>query len=483
LGKLIIPTFFCNFATKINNHILQAMKRTQISRRFFTFFDVIPVTFTAVVFITVSVLAYLYLVNNYNTEEFSSQAVFDAIAEYLLLFVLTVIVFGFLSALAACIIFAVRTKRNADYFKIAFAVDDDNKNGITSSAKLKINKLFYPLFGSIKIRFVFENKFVTKKYAISSKRFRLFSTRSFETECTFDFPYVRNYVLKSVKFYFEDYFSLFSFLLNRSANVQFYILPSDKNKLDIVPNPISQHNTQVRTNTVKYLPGEYLRFKDFENSDDVRRIVWKIFAKNKELVVRTQELRNNYASRYVLYASFFNNKDLFLQTDDFSRAFLTYYKNSVFSIYSEMKKNKKLDTCIEFDQTINVASENELLLPKEMFEISAAEWQNNLPACDFYKAGDVSVLCISSLVSADDAARLLNIVNKSTVIVFVKISEALKSNKFKVFAENIFVKPKKGSTDELRLKYLFSPLRKRLSANEKKITELLNRENDSFYMI
>ncbi|MDR1348187.1 MAG: DUF58 domain-containing protein [Prevotellaceae bacterium] len=458
------------------------MKRTQISRRLFTFFDVIPFTFTAIVFVTISVFVYSYLVNNYNIGELSSQAVFAVIAKYLLLFVFAVIIFGFLSALTAYIIFVVRTKRNSEYFKIMFDVAGDNKNGITSSAKLTINKLFFPLFGSVKIRFVFENKFVTKKYALLSKKFRLFSTQHFETECIFDFPYVRNYVLKSVKFYFEDYFSLFSFLLKRPASVQFYILPSDKNKLDIVPNPVSQQNTQVRTNTVKHLPGEYLRFKDFENSDDVRRIVWKIFAKNKELVVRTQELRNNYASKYVLYASFFNNKDLFLQTDSFSRAFLTYYKNSVFGIYSEMKKNKQLDTYIKFDQTINVTSENESF-SKEMFEISAAEWQNNLSVADFYKAGDVSVLCISSLITTDDAAKLLNMTNKSTVIVFVKISEALKSNKLRIFAENIFIKPRRGSMDELRLKFLFSPLRKRLLANEKNIIELLNRENSTFYVI
>ncbi|MDR0421335.1 MAG: DUF58 domain-containing protein [Prevotellaceae bacterium] len=458
------------------------MKRTQILRRFFTFFDVIPFTFTAVVFTVVSVFAYLYLVNNYNVGELSAQTVFAAIAEYLLLFVFAIIGLGFLSVLTAFIIFVASTKRNKEGFKISFDVTTDNENGITSSAKLKIDKLFFPLFGSVKVRFVFENKFITKKYALSSKKFRLFSARNFETECIFDFPDVRNYVLKSVKFYFEDYFSLFSFLLNRSGNAQFYILPSEKHKINIVPNPISQQNTQVRTNIIKYLPGEYLHFKDFETSDDVRRIVWKIFAKNKELIVRTQELRNNYASKYVLYASFFNNKDLFLQADNFSRAFLTYYKNSIFGIYSEMKKNKKLDTDIKFDQTINVTSESELL-PKEMFEISAAEWQNSMSLDDFYKIGDTSVLCISSLVTANDIAKLINIVNESTVIVFVKVSNALKSNTLKLFIENIFIKPKHGSADELRFKFLFSPLRKRLITNEKKIIELLNREDNTFYVI
>ncbi|MDR2651121.1 MAG: DUF58 domain-containing protein [Prevotellaceae bacterium] len=458
------------------------MKRTQLSRRFFTFFDVIPFTFTALVFVAASVFAYSYLTNNYNLGEISSQAVFAAIAKYLLLFVFAIVIAGFLSVLTAYIIFVVRTKKDNQYLQILFDIGNDKKNDITSSAKLKINKLLFPLFGSVKVRFAFENKFITKKYALSSKKFKLFSTKNFETECIFDFPDVQNYVLKSVRFYFEDYFSLFSFLFSCDANAQFYILPSSKHKIDIVPNPVSQQNTQTRTNIIKHLPGEYLHFKDFEDSDDVRRIVWKIFAKNKELVVRIQELRNNYASKYVLYASFFNNKDLILQTNNFSRAFLTYYKNSIFGIYSELKKNKALDVNIKFDQTINVASESELL-SKEMFEISAAEWQNDLSPDDFYKVGDVSVLCISSFVTAAEVEKLLNITSKLSVIVFVKLGDALKSNKLKLFTENIFMKPKRGSIDELRLKFLFSPLRKRLLVNENKIIELLNKSDNTFYII
>jgi hypothetical protein len=433
-------------------------------------------------FVIIFIFAYSYLIDNYNVGELSSQAVFAAVAKYLLLFVFAIVISGFLSALIAYIIFVVRTKQNKKYLQILFDIISDKKDSSTSLAKLKINKLLFPLFGSVKIRFLFENKFITKKYVLSSKKFKLFSTKNFESEIIFDFPDVRNYVLKTVKFYFEDYFSLFSFSLNCVASAQFYILPSNKGKLDIVPNPVSQQNTQTRTNIIKHLPGEYLHFKDFENSDDVRRIVWKIFAKNKELVVRIQELKNNYASKYVLYASFFNNKDLLLQTDKFSRAFLTYYKNAIFSIYSEMKKNKNLDVNIKFDQTINVVSEN-ASLPKEMFEISAAEWQNNLTPADFYKVGDVSLLCISSFVSDADVAKLLNVTGKLTVIVFVKISDALKSNRLKMFAENIFIKPKNGSMEELRFNFLFSPLRKRLLTNEKKIIELLNKENNTFFAV
>jgi len=457
-------------------------KIQQALRRISSFFDIIPITFSALLLVVLFVFAYSYLTDNYNLDEISAQAVFFAIGKYLLLFLAAVVSVSFLSSIVAYIVFYVRAKNNKKYLNVSFNFDDSNVNKVVSKAKIKIQKLLLPLFGTVKIRFTFENNFITKKYVLSSKRFKLFSTKQFESECTLDFADVQNYVLKSVKFYFEDYFSLFSFSQTNAANTQFYILPSPKKSVDIVPNPITQRETRVRTNIMRYLPGEYFRFKDFENSDDVRRIVWKIYAKNKELVVRTQELRTNYASKLMFYASFFNNKDVLLQSGNFSRAFLTYYKNAIWGIYSQLKKDKKMDLAMKFDQQINVAAEDDSL-PAEMFEISAADWQNSLSPDDFYKIGDVSILCISSFVSADDVAKLLNKTNNSTIVVFVKLSDALKSNVFKLLLNNIFVKPKRGSLDELHLKFLLSPLRKRLLANEKKIIELLNKEDDIFHIV
>ena len=53
--------------------------------------------------------------------------------------------------------------------------------------------------------------------------------------------------------------------------------------------PKSTKNDDVRTNQLRKISGEWLEYKKYEATDDIRRIVWKVFAKNKELIVRKQE--------------------------------------------------------------------------------------------------------------------------------------------------------------------------------------------------
>jgi hypothetical protein len=118
-----------------------------------------------------------------------------------------------------------------------------------------------------------------------------------------------------------------------------------------------------------------------------------------------------------------------------------------------------------------------------MFEISAAEWQNSLPPADFYETGNVSVLCLSALVAASDVKTVLEKKNKNVSVIFVQLSNALKTNIMKLVIRNIFMKPRSGSIDEMHLKFLLSPMRKRLMLNEKAIIELLNREDDNFHII
>lgn len=458
------------------------MKPTQIYRRFSAIQDAFPVKFSALIVVILFVFAYLYLNNNYSLSENSTQAVFTIIAKYFLIILITIILIAFLSCLAAYVVFRIRLKRNSKYLNISFDINNSSKNKVESLAKIQMQKLLFPLFGCIKVRFFFENNFSSKKINLVSNKFRLMSTKNFTAECALNFNEVKHYTLKHAKFYFEDYFSLFSFSSSKKANAQFYVLPEQKQQVNIFPNPTAQQDAQIRTDIVRYLNGEFLRFKSFENSDDVRRIVWKIFAKNNELVVRTQEMRNNQASKTRLYASFFNNMNLLLQTGNLSNLLLTFYKNAVWSVFSALKNNKKMDTELKIDTDINVNASKDSL-PKQMFEISAAEWQDSLPPADFYESGNVSVLCISSLVVASDVKKILDKKSKYVSIIFVQLGKVLKVNAIKLIIRNIFVKPQRGSIEEQQLKFLLSPIRKRLLANEKAIIEILNGEDDNLYII
>ena len=85
------------------------------------------------------------------------------------------------------------------------------------------------------------------------------------------------------------------------------------------------------------MEGEYLNYKNFENNDDVSRIVWKIYAKNKELVVRIPEIMDPYASHVYLYASFFTSFNVAGSTP-VEVPFLNYYKAMIWTLYQNLVK-------------------------------------------------------------------------------------------------------------------------------------------------
>ena len=88
---------------------------------------------------------------------------------------------------------------------------------------------------------------------------------------------------------------------------------------------------------MRKVEGEFLNYKNFENNDDVRRIVWKIYAKNKELVVRIPEMMDPYASHVYLYASFFSSS-ISKAMRTVEDPFLNYYKVITWSVYQNLVK-------------------------------------------------------------------------------------------------------------------------------------------------
>ena len=80
-----------------------------------------------------------------------------------------------------------------------------------------------------------------------------------------------------------------------------------------------------------------MNYKDFESGDDVRRIVWKIFAKNKELVVRIPEVINPYASHLHFFASFQNS--MIAADSNYAAGMLDYYKDIIFNTILQIEKD------------------------------------------------------------------------------------------------------------------------------------------------
>jgi hypothetical protein len=150
-------------------------------------------------------------------------------------------------------------------------------------------------------------------------------------------PDRRDYLVAKGIVYFQDMFQMFSFPYVEDLDKRMYTTPPRQEDKQVVVNPNRTEQTEVRIETLKKVEGEYLNYKNFESSDDVRRIVWKIYARNRELVVRIPEIMDPYASHINFLASFYNGFEG-QGSDKFNAELLNHYKDNVRAIYESLQK-------------------------------------------------------------------------------------------------------------------------------------------------
>jgi hypothetical protein len=222
--------------------------------------------------------------------------------------------------------------------------------------------------------------------------------------------------------------------------------------------------------------GEYLNYKNFENNDDVRRIVWKIYAKNKELVVRIPEIMDPYASHVYLYASFFSR----FNTDGNSAVevpFLNYYKVLTWSIYQNLIK-QGFDVRYIPDQEVakaNLADEQQWV----KYSISTSKWHQSKDLKTYVKTSDASVVIISSLSDVDEVRDIIENHGKDITFIFIKLSDSFKNQNIVDWVQWVFVQNAKDDIDVYKRGWDFSPLRQKLRDNENRLEEIVNKYQEA----
>lgn len=230
----------------------------------------------------------------------------------------------------------------------------------------------------------------------------------------------------------------------------------------------------MRIEELRKVQGEFLNYKNFENNDDVRRIVWKIYAKNKELVVRIPETNDPYASHIYFYASFYNavSNDIYGQ---FNEIFLDNFKTIVWNVYEQLHKQNAFLQFIPDQETKTVYADD--ALQKVKFIISTSSWQKQNDLITYFNKQYASLLCISSLTDANQLAALLEKQGRGLTIVFAELGKSFNNVHIIDWLKWIFVKPAKKSSEKLQLAFNLSPLRRKITENEKLIKEILNKSD------
>jgi hypothetical protein len=361
--------------------------------------------------------------------------------------------------------------------QVEFTNESKKKHRNTLYINTKLEGALRPILGFIKGRLYYDNNEMTDRFSLLSNKRKQQSIwrTAIAGKSKLNLPDIKEYDLKGGFIYFQDMLHLFSLAAAQPVSGHFYqppVLIEEEDK-DVFPK--KTETLDVRIEQLRRVEGEYLNYKDFESGDDVRRIVWKVYAKNRELVVRVPELYEPYASHLYMYASFHAAIRAQWLSEGYLKEMLNYYKNSVWSVYDTLSR-KEWEMRFIADQSFNIPDQ---LTDHEKTAriISNSQWHRDAGLQQYFNPRSGAVLCISSLTDPQELRNLLERCDASTVVYFVKLSHALKHFAPLNWLRRIIFLPPQDRLNRLRTRWTFSPIRIQILRKEKEIEDILNKSS------
>jgi len=368
--------------------------------------------------------------------------------------------------------------RNGYGVKLQVAFDTETKKGknkLYLSAQL--DRALRPLLGFVKGRLYYDDNVMTDRFSLLSNRRKAQSLwrEAITGRSRLTLPDIKEYDLRGGFVYFQDMLHLFSLASWQPVSGHFYQPPLLTEEQDATVFPKKTETMDVRIEQLRRVEGEQLNYKDFEAGDDVRRIVWKVYAKNRELVVRVPELYEPYASHMYFYASFHADVKAQWLNEGYLKEMLNYYKNNVWTVYDTLSKK---------EWQMRYIPDQSFKLPEQLNDdekaariISNSAWHKENGLQQYFNTKTGTVLCISSLTDTHELANLLDRCDGSTVVYFVKLSNVMKSYAALSWLSRLIFLPPEDRLSKLRARWIFSPMRSQVLKREREIEELLRKSS------
>jgi hypothetical protein len=321
--------------------------------------------------------------------------------------------------------------------------------------------LLFPFAGMVKVKLTFDKQYEALIVLKKLKNRQAYGRKELIL------PNIKSYDLNNVTLFFQDIFMMFSFKIEFRNKVSVVVLPVSERDVELPNVSYTMDRDDIRTNTIHRKEGELLHFKHFESSDDIRRIVWPVYAKTKELIVRKIEMYSMYASRIDMYASFCNNYRNTLDKT-VSDAFLNDYKTNIWEVYKSLSKDNEIRFIPDQKSKIAVEYQHEVSA-----QISGMDWHSNSIE-EYFGAEKVLIVCISSLLPLQDTEKFLDTLDENALVVFTSLKSAVEKISVKDVIREIFTIPE---TKKITWKWLFSTRRKEILRNDKAIRNALIASN------
>jgi hypothetical protein len=425
----------------------------------------IPITYYFFLFAVALAIANSWLSSQELIPDNSFTDIFKLLVKTGIWFLVAIIGLALLSVFISFIIFTWKKKRNNITFSVSTTGISGTENPV-QKIHVSIAPILKPFLGFIKLRLQYDGKNFSDKFALAEAKHNKLISFSYAGDYRWDLPQIKEYHIERLVLYFEDFFQFFSFTITLPAHDRFHTHPFSPSIEDFIVSPRKTEDTTTRIEELKKVEGEYLHYKNFEDNDDVRRIVWKIYAKNKDLVVRIPEILDPYASHAYMYVSFFNNFEI--EGNATSEVFfLNYYKSVVWAIYQKLGK-EGFDVKYVADQRTPLHHFNEEQQAVQ-YTITTSDWQKERDIKSFADMKDASVIVLSSLCNARDLEALFNNRAGNTVFILVRLSKSLHRSYLVNLLQWLFIQQEKNDVEVYKTNWRLSLLRPKILQNEKRL--------------
>ncbi len=368
-------------------------------------------------------------------------------------------------------------KNKGAYLQVGFTTDTRKGKKSKLFLNARLDGALRPVLGFVKGRLFYDDRQMTERFGLLSAKRKEQSLRreAITGRSRMELPDIKEYELKGGFVYFQDMLHIFSLAVAQPVGGHFYQPPVLLEQDDVDVAPKKTENMDVRIEQLRRVEGEHLSYKDFEAGDDVRRIVWKVYARNRELVVRVPEMYEPYASHLYFYASFHAAVKQQWMGEGYLKEMLNYYKNYVWTVYDTLSKK---------EWEVRYISDQSFAIPDQLTEtervarvISNSSWHKDMGLPQYFNPRTGAVLCVSSLTDPQELTNLLDRCDTATVVYFVRLSRVFRHFVPLTLLSRLIFSAPQDRLSRLRARFTFSPMRIQLQRKEREIEDILKKSN------
>ncbi len=250
--------------------------------------------------------------------------------------------------------------------------------------EVKIYNIRRPLLGFAKVTIIFEDYSQTEEILLTEPlRERGKKVGIIGRKALF-LPNIKDYRIHSSIIHFEDFFHLFALPYKEAEHVGIFTEPPKTVENSLVITTKSSEEPVKKVIQHRTAKGELLDYKKYAPGDDVRRIIWKNYARSRELTVRIHDRTFPYVSHINVLASFFDATP----PENGSQPAL---KEMLLDIYKE-KIRQVIDAIIEQEFTVRFFTDQPVEqrysldeYQQMLYRVSASGWQRNYSTDQFVK--------------------------------------------------------------------------------------------------